>query len=89
MVDISKLKKKSRLGSPPLSSAVKNNLYQPETLGGEIDGRSLRRTNRTQQLATRVTPDFYNKIRVLAARDKVKIVELLERAIEIYEKDSG
>jgi len=89
MVDISKLKKKSRLGSPPLSSAVKNNLYQPETLEGEIDGRSLRRTNRTQQLATRVTPDFYNKIRVLAARDKVKIVELLERAIEIYEKDSS
>ena len=40
-------------------------------------------------MATRVTPDFYNKIRVLAARDKVKIVELLERAIEIYEKDSG
>ena len=90
MVDISKLKKKSRLGTPPLSSAIKNNLHQPETLGGEgVDGRSLRKTGRTQQLATRVTPDFYNKVRIIAARDKIKIVELLERAVEVYEKDSS
>jgi len=87
MVDISKLKKKSRLGTPPLSSAIKNNLFQPEILGEEVDKRTLRKTGRTHQLATRVTPDFYNKIRVIAARDRIKIVELLEKAIDIYEKD--
>ena len=89
MVDISKLKKKSRLGNPPLSSAIKNNLCQPEMLGEEIDKRTLRKTGRTHQLATRVTPDFYNKIRVIAARDRVKIVELLERAIDMYEKNTS
>lgn len=89
MVDISKLKKKSRLGTPPSSSAVKNNLRQPEILEEEIDKRTLRKTGRTHQLATRVTPDFYNKIRIIAARDRIKIVELLERAIDIYEKDSS
>jgi predicted DNA-binding ribbon-helix-helix protein len=32
---------------------------------------------------------FYNKVRIIAARDKIKIVELLERAVEAYEKDSS
>lgn|SRR5512147_186700 len=45
MVAVSKLK--SRLGSPPESSAVKDNLRQPEEVPHITDGRSLRATGRT------------------------------------------
>ena len=49
------------------------------------DGRSLRRTNRTIQFATRVTPDFDRRIRDLAEREGLLIVEVLERALDAYE----
>lgn len=45
-----------------------------------IDGRSLRKTGRTLQLATRVSWDFDSKLRLIAQRDGLKIVEVLERA---------
>jgi ribosomal protein S8E len=51
MVNINKLKKKSRLGTPPSSNEIKNNLHQPEVLGEAIDRRTLRKTGRTHQLA--------------------------------------
>jgi hypothetical protein len=50
-----------------------------------IDGRSLRRTGRTLQLATRVSWEFDNKLRHIAQRDGLKLVEVLERALEAYE----
>ena len=89
MIDITKLQKHSRLGLPPSANNIKNNLQQPELVELAVDGRTLKKTGRTHQLATRVTPDFYNKVRIIAARDKIKIVELLERAVEAYEKDSS
>lgn len=49
------------------------------------DGRSLRRSNRVVQFATRVTPDFDRRIRDIAERDGLLIVEVLERALELYE----
>jgi hypothetical protein len=50
-----------------------------------IDGRSLRRTGRTLQLATRVSWEFDNKLRRIAQRDGLKLVEVLERALDAYE----
>jgi hypothetical protein len=50
-----------------------------------IDGRSLRRTGRTLQLATRVSWEFDDKLRRIAQRDGLKLVEVLERALEAYE----
>jgi len=38
------------------------------------------------QLATRVTPEFDERIRTIAERDELLIVEVLERALEAYEK---
>jgi predicted DNA-binding ribbon-helix-helix protein len=88
MIDVSKLKKHTRLGTPPSVNSVKDNIAQPEVIDIEVDGRTLKKTGRTHQLATRVTPDFYDKVRSLAARDRLKIVELLEKAIELYENNS-
>ena len=51
-----------------------------------FDGRTLRKTGRTQQLATRVTPEFYRRLRITAARDGLKMVEVLERALDRYDR---
>jgi len=49
------------------------------------DGRSARRTGRTVQFATRVTPDFDERFRKIAERDGLLHVELLERSLTAYE----
>jgi len=49
------------------------------------DGRSRRRTNRTVQFATRVSPEFDARIRKIADRDKLLLVEVMEQALDAYE----
>ena len=49
------------------------------------DGRSARRTGRTVQLATRVSPDFDRRLRAIAKREKLLMVEVLELALSAYE----
>jgi hypothetical protein len=53
-----------------------------------IDGRTLRKTGRTVQLATRVSEDFDDEIRQIAKREGLKIVEVLERAVAAYKAKS-
>ncbi len=50
--------------------------------------RPNRATGRTEQFATRVTPAFKEKVRDLTYRDRLKIVELLELALDAYEGES-
>jgi hypothetical protein len=52
---------------------------------GRIDGRTLRKTGRTVQFATRVSEDFDDRLRHIAQRDGMKLVEVLERALDTYE----
>jgi hypothetical protein len=75
--------KKSKLGMPPSVADVKDNISQPEV--APSDGRN-RKTGRTYQLSTRVHPDFYFRLREIAARDRLKMVEVLEEAMELYEQ---
>jgi hypothetical protein len=103
MADVSKLKtlkgRRSNLGDPPSLDEASNNLNAPEiapapslspkALGGKIDGRTARRTNRTVQFATRVTPDWDARIRTIADREGIKLVEVLERALDYYELKSS
>jgi hypothetical protein len=49
------------------------------------DGRSARRTGRTVQFATRVSPEFDERLRVIAEREGILLVEVLERALDAYE----
>jgi hypothetical protein len=49
------------------------------------DGRSARRSGRTLQFATRVSPEFDNRLRAIAERDNKLLVEILEEALEAYE----
>jgi hypothetical protein len=49
------------------------------------DGRSARRSGRTLQFATRVSPEFDDRLRSIAERDGKLLVEVLEDALEAYE----
>jgi hypothetical protein len=89
MADFSNLLKKNRLGAPPQVSEIKNNLQLPESLETSeslIDKRSLRKTGRTHQLATRVKFEFYKRVKRLALDMDITIAELLEKAIDSFEK---
>ena len=68
-----------------LVGAQQDDIPQPRDAQYRIDGRSLRRTGRTLQLATRVSWEFDDKLRRIAQRDGLKLVEVLERALEAYE----
>ncbi len=74
----------------PLAGALASSetpLDAPSKSGeGRIDGRSLRRTGRTVQFATRVSPEYDNKFRSIAARDQIEFCVLLEKCLEAYEE---
>lgn len=53
------------------------------------DGRSARKTNRTLAFATRVTPEFDKEVRDIADREDLKLVEVLEKAVEAYKEKMG
>ena len=50
------------------------------------DGRSARRSGRTLQFATRVSPEFDNRLRAIAEREGKLLVEVLEDALDAYEQ---
>lgn len=49
-----------------------------------LDGRTLRRTGRTQQLGLKVTPEFDANLRDIAAARGVLLIEVLEEAMALY-----
>lgn len=95
MADMSKLMKK-RLGAPPPIEEASNNLMAPEVapvapapvlpLVQREDGRTLRRTGRTIQFSTRVSQEFDDRFRAVAKRERILLAELLEKALDAYER---
>jgi hypothetical protein len=73
----------------PIGTAVPSSLAPldaPAGSGeGRIDGRSLRRTGRTVQFATKVSPEYDYKFRSVAARDRLDFCVLLEKCLDAYE----
>jgi hypothetical protein len=61
----------------------------PNTTSPRVDGRTLRRSGRTVQFATRVSPEFDARVRAIAQREKLLLVEVLERALDSYEAGEG
>jgi hypothetical protein len=51
-----------------------------------IDGRSLRRTGRTLPFSTRVSMDLDRRIRRIAARHRMLIVEIIEQGVDLLEE---
>ncbi|AMV00981.1 hypothetical protein [Xanthomonas citri] len=97
--------RRDELGAPPTLDEASTNLTAPEVAPvtrpvaaanpppqarpAKIDGRSARKTNRTVQFATRVTPEWDARIRALAQREGVLLVEILEKALAHYEQSSS
>jgi hypothetical protein len=71
--------------SRAVSTATSPSAPQGVHRQGRIDGRTLRKTGRTVQFATRVSMEFDDRLRRLAQRDGLKLCEVLERALEAYE----
>lgn len=78
MVEMKRLRR--NLPAPPAPSDAPDNLRAPEI--APSDGRSARATGRTYQLATRVTPEFHEQVKVYAAQHRLKLVEVLELAFD-------
>jgi hypothetical protein len=75
---------------PPVSAVRRITVVRPAAArAGEgaprRDGRSARRSGRTLQFATRVSPEFDDRLRTIAERDRKLLVEVLEEALEAYE----
>lgn len=94
MADASQLKfLKKTLGQAPKLEEASNNIYSPEVAPAaeninyksRIDGRSIRRTNRTMKLATSVTPEFDNTLRKIAFENNMLLSEVLEEALKLYQ----
>jgi len=50
------------------------------------DGRSLRRSGRTLQFATGASAQSFDaKLRRIAQRDNLLLVEIMEKALDLYE----
>ena len=95
MADPTALKKtKARLQrSAPPADEISENIFPPRPASPpltepyhRIDGRSLRRTGRTVQFATRVSPAFDMQLRAIAQRERISLAEVMERALAFYEQ---
>jgi hypothetical protein len=75
----SKTKKQKKWEAPPLEAS--ENLTSLN-----IDRRSLTKTGRVYQLGTRVRKDFLEKLKAIAYEERLKYVEVLEKALQCYEK---
>jgi hypothetical protein len=75
--------------APPATPVRRLAAVRPAASAGEgvprRDGRSARRSGRTLQFATRVSPEFDTRLRAIAERDNKLLVEVLEEALEAYE----
>jgi hypothetical protein len=99
MADASKLKR--GLGTPPASDEARTDLAAEPAAAGEpthrtvagagpmqrIDARSLRRSGRTVHFATKVTPEFDNRVRQIAAETGKMLTEILEEALKAWERE--
>ena len=71
--------------SPPISTPTRKGEGDTTSARRAPDGRSLRRSGRTLQFATRVSPEFDIKLRRIAERDHLLLVEVMEKALDLYE----
>jgi hypothetical protein len=96
MADASKLKGMRGLGAPPERDEARADLVIPSAREPgvqpaavtRIDARTLRRSGRTVHFATKVTPEFDNRLREIAAATGKMLTEILEEALRAYEREN-
>lgn len=94
--------RRGELGVPPTLAEASDNLTAPEIAPAatistvsptapsseyhRVDGRSARKTHRTIQFATRVSPEFDRRLREVAQRERMLLVEVLEQSLELFDQ---
>ena len=73
------INRKKDFGTPPVEAS--ENLRSLE-----IDKRTLRKTGRVKQFNTSVSEEWMEKLKAISYEERLKYVEVLERALECYEK---
>jgi len=61
---------------------------QPAVPIQRVDARTLRRSGRTVHFATKVTPEFDNRLRQIAADTGKMLTEILEEALAAWEREN-
>ena len=74
---------KPKLTPKPTQAVKAEDDYDPFE---KIDLRSLRKTGRTVPFSTRVSDDLDLRIRRLAAKHKLKLVEIIEQGVGLLEE---
>ena len=76
-----KLKSLEMLGEAPTEAS--QNLYAPETAPSD-----KRITGRTKPLSLKAKPEFHRELKQLAIEENCLMIEVLEKALESYQKNS-
>jgi len=69
------------LGEAPTEAS--QNLYAPETAPSD-----KRITGRTKPLSLKAKPEFHRELKQLAIEENCLMIEVLEKALESYQKNS-
>jgi len=82
-----RLREKFRIGSPPSSGDTTGYLSAP-TVATRRGGRK-RKAERMAQLNLRVPEEVKDRVRILAARDRIEMSDVVIEAIALYEEKYG
>ena len=77
------LGKAKKIGQPPQPGEVKETLNRPETVRGSNSGDAL------TQLNFKIPRSTKKRIKALALRDNVTLLVMLDRMLELYEREHG
>jgi len=80
MVNRNQQRKSKDFGTPPTETS--ENLRSIE-----IDKRTLRKTNRIHQFNTSVSKEWMEKLKAISYEERLKYVEVLEKALECFERE--
>ena len=82
-----RLREKFRMGSPPAAGDATTNLTSPAPATRR--GGRKRKAERMAQLNFRVPEDVKDRVRILAARDRIEMSDVVIEAIGLYEQKYG
>jgi hypothetical protein len=82
-----RLREKFRMGSPPSAGDTTANLSSPVPAARR--GGRKRKAERMAQLNLRVPEDVKDRVRILAARDRIEMSDVVIEAIGLYEEKYG
>ena len=82
-----RLREKFRMGSPPSESETQGHLASPAAAARR--GGRKRKAERMAQLNLRVPEEVKDRVRILAARDRIEMSDVVIEAIGLYEEKHG